>query len=73
MNDSGQLGDGTTVDRLTPVTVTGLTGATAITTGWIHMCTVMSDGQVKCWAYSYDGQLGDGTTTDRATPVTVLS
>jgi alpha-tubulin suppressor-like RCC1 family protein len=66
-----QLGDGTTTDRTTPVTVSGLSNAVAIAAGYEHTCTLLSDGTVKCWGYNGYGQLGDGTTTDRTTPVTV--
>ncbi|MBX3313773.1 MAG: hypothetical protein KF906_05575 [Actinobacteria bacterium] len=71
-NGSGQLGDGTTTNRLTPTTVTGLTGATAITPGGGHSCALLTNGTAKCWGNNVDGQLGDGTTTNRLTPVTVL-
>ena len=33
VNDDGQLGDNTTNNALTPVTVSGLSGATAIAAG----------------------------------------
>ena len=71
-NLSGQLGDGSTVDRLTPVTVSGLgSGATAIAVGYYHACALTSSGAVLCWGNNDDGQLGSNTTTSRSTPVAV--
>jgi len=71
-NGSGQLGDGTTSRRLTPVAVSGLvSGVQAIATGAAHSCALTSAGRVKCWGYNGDGELGDGTTSRRLTPVAV--
>ncbi len=72
-NGYGQLGNGTTsflVER-TPVTVTGITNAVAVSAGLYSSCALLADGTVRCWGLN-GGQLGDGTTADRTTPVRVV-
>jgi alpha-tubulin suppressor-like RCC1 family protein len=70
-NHDGQLGDGTRIDRLTPVDVSGLTSGVAAVSAGGHSCAVLRAGEVKCWGDNSFGQLGDGTTTGRPTPVDV--
>lgn len=71
-NVNGQIGDGTTTNRLTPVAVSGLSsGVQAIAAGNEHVCALTSEGAVRCWGINLFGGLGDGTTMDRYTPVPV--
>jgi len=71
-NGSGQLGDGTTEDRSSPVTVQGLElGAVAVSTGGAHTCAIEKPGNLKCWGNNYYGQIGDGTKINRTTPQSV--
>jgi alpha-tubulin suppressor-like RCC1 family protein len=67
-NASGQLGDGTTTNRASPVAVPGLGKVVAVATGLSHTCA-MSAGGVHCWGSNSQGQIGDGTS-DATTPVT---
>jgi alpha-tubulin suppressor-like RCC1 family protein len=72
-NADGELGDPSTVgtDSSTPVTVSGISGAVAITTGAFHTCALLADATLRCWGLNGQGQLGDGTVTSSSTPVTV--
>ena len=67
-NGFGQLGDGTTTARFTPVQLQNLNNVTAIATG-SHTVALRNDGTVWAWGMNFHGQLGDGTTTARLTPV----
>src|SRR5207245_5107257 len=64
-NLEGQLGDGTTMNRLTPVPVQAPAGVSfaAVGAGDFHTCGVTATGAAYCWGANGSGQLGDGTNT----------
>ncbi len=87
-NENGELGDGSFIGpetcgfwgcSRTPVTVSGLTGVTAIAAGGTHDLALLSDGTVKAWGDNGEGELGDGEgpyrgmSKDEPVPVTGLS
>ena len=71
-NHSGQLGDGSTLTRTTPVRVDGLqSGVAQVAAGAAHTCARLSDGGAVCWGSNESGQLGDGTQAPRLLPTPV--
>lgn len=80
-NGNGQLGDGTTTDRHTPMRIPGLPPAgattsvaqeprsvTQIAAGNLHSLALLSDGTVWAWGSQ---TLGDGDNPNRNIPVKV--
>ena len=74
-NTQGQLGDGTTTRRTTPVRISRPDSTdstftwTQAAAGRTHSAAIGSDGQLYTWGDNTQGQLGDGTTSQRTRPV----
>jgi alpha-tubulin suppressor-like RCC1 family protein len=71
LNEYGQVGDGTTANRTSPVAVAGGHTFAAITAGLRHTCALDASGAAWCWGDNTYGELGDGTHTGSDTPVAV--
>ena len=78
-NEFGQVGDGTTEDRMVPVDITMHLALIEderilmITTGAYHSFAMTSLNRVFAWGANGHGQLGDGTTRDRLAPVDITT
>ena len=74
-NGSGQLGDGTTTNRWTPVAVQAPAGVvlSGVSAGEAHTCARSTAGPVYCWGGNGSGQLGNGRTADSNVPVIVAA
>jgi alpha-tubulin suppressor-like RCC1 family protein len=73
LNDDGELGDGTTLTRLTPVAVKLPRGVkvTTVRAGVDFVLALTSTGKILAWGNNSKGQLGNGTTVSRRLPVPV--
>ena len=72
-NRSGQLGDGTTTNRSSPVSVVGgFTDWCQIEAGPNQVVAVRTTGTAWAWGYNVFGQLGDNTTSNKNSPVQVV-
>ena len=75
VNGSGQLGDGSNQDQVSPVEVRvggmPMSGVSAISAGGSYSLFLKTDGTVWACGSNSAGELGDGTTNNRNTPVQV--
>lgn len=77
-NNIGQLGDGTTTNRTTPVTPLNVPGGSIIDIAGfggspLTVQALANNGDLWAWGNNGQGQVGDGTTTHRAIPIVVTT
>jgi alpha-tubulin suppressor-like RCC1 family protein len=75
-NKSGQLGDGTQVEKDSPTPALGLSEVRTLALGVEaslggHMLALLKDGTVEAVGLNHEGQLGDGSTVASLAPVRV--
>jgi len=76
VNNSGQLGNGSTTDSPVPVPVdtSGVLAGKSmnnVSVGGSHVCATSSDGQVYCWGNNSQGEVGDESYSDNLTPLAI--
>jgi cysteine-rich repeat protein len=73
-NGHGQLGDGSTSQRFTPVAVHGLSDAVNLAQGQVkwHSCAAKKDGTLWCWGRGSEGTLGIDNIHNRELPMRVI-
>jgi len=73
-NYQGQIGDGTTTQRLTPIQIgAGVLGWTAVAVGEYHSLAVATDGTLWTWGINGTGALGNGTLVSSSVPIQVAT
>ena len=77
-NYTGQLGDGTRLDRTEPTPVVDVSDVLEVDVGNVHACALQRSGQVSCWGRNEFGTVGDGamgpsTVRERAVQVEAMT
>lgn len=70
-NGSGQLGDGTTNNRVVPQKIMNGTKFKKVYARCFSSLAIDINGNIWSWGNNGWAELGDGTTTDRLTPVQI--
>ncbi len=70
-NGDGEVGDGTTTNRLSPVLLANLANVTQLSAGIGHTVALTSGGAAFAWGYGGYGEIGNGATPNSLVPVRV--
>ncbi len=74
VNGSGQLGDGTTLSKSSPIqTITGGTNWKQVSPGYFYTAAIKTDGTLWTWGDNSYGQLSDNTVVVKSSPVQTVA
>jgi alpha-tubulin suppressor-like RCC1 family protein len=72
-NAQGRLGDNTTANKSSPVSVVGgFTDWCQVSAGYAHSLVLRTNGTAWAWGCNSYGKLGDNTTVSKSSPVSVI-
>ena len=73
-NNWGQLGDGTTINKSSPVqTIAAGTNWKQVAAGEYCSTAIKTDGTLWTWGFNLEGQIGDNTTISKSSPVQTIA
>ena len=68
---TGRLGNGSNVNRSSPVQVGALTDWKSIRAGGTHTVAIRTGGQMYAWGVGTSGRVGDGNNLSKSSPVQI--
>ncbi|MDP1711956.1 MAG: hypothetical protein Q8K86_05815 [Candidatus Nanopelagicaceae bacterium] len=69
---NGTLGDGTSTNRSSPVSVVGSHSFIEIRAGYGFAVALKADGSAWAWGWNFDGEIGNNANTPVTSPVAVV-
>lgn len=70
-NNSGQLGDGTYVNKTVPTKIGTATDWVSVGAGYYHSFAIKANGTLWAWGYNNLRQLGNNSTNNILTPIQI--
>lgn len=72
-NAYGELGNNSTTNSSSAVSVSSLSTAIALSAGAFHTCALIVDGTVQCWGANWYGQIGNSVWPGSNVPSSAVS
>jgi alpha-tubulin suppressor-like RCC1 family protein len=69
--NTGQLGNGTSVEQHTPIQIGTDTNWQSVEAGYFHVAAIKTNGTLWTWGANTNGQLGDGTLVRKYVPTQI--
>lgn len=71
LGTNGYLGDGTTINKSSPIQIGTLTNWLYVYAGASGPVAIKTDGTLWAWGFNSQGRIGDGTTLNKSSPVQI--